>query len=92
MYLQEVLFKLSWILASEWDVCLMDAFFFFSAYVHSNKRDICIPLCDQKISLHSERLGQNFNESINFLDRIVMNQRNADQAFVHVYLGFERVH
>ena len=30
MYLQEVLFKPSWMLASERDVCLMGAFFFLT--------------------------------------------------------------
>ena len=39
MYLQEVLFKPSWMLASERDVCLMDAFFFL---VYSNKNDFCL--------------------------------------------------
>ena len=34
MYLQEVLFKLSWVLASERDVCLMDAFFFLFLYFY----------------------------------------------------------
>ena len=37
MDLQEVLFKPSWVLASERDVCLMDAFF---SFLHLNKHDI----------------------------------------------------
>ena len=41
MYLQEVLFKPSWMLASEWDVCLMDAFFFL---VYSNKKRLLSPV------------------------------------------------
>ena len=44
MYLQGVLFKPSWILASERDVRLMDAFFFL--LVHSNKHDTCLPLVE----------------------------------------------
>jgi len=43
MYFQEVLFKPSWILASERDVRLMDAFFFFFLVVHSKKHDTCLP-------------------------------------------------
>jgi len=76
MYFQEVLFKPSWVLASEWDVCLMDAFFLLLAL--SNTHDFCLPLCIIKFSLHSERLIQNLNESIDLFDRVVMNQRNAD--------------
>jgi len=76
MYFQEVLFKPSWILASERGVCLMDAFFLLLAL--SNKHDFCLPLRIIKFSLHSERLIQNLNESIDLFDRVVMNQRNAD--------------
>jgi hypothetical protein len=44
MYLQEVLFKPSWVLASERDVCLMDAPFFY---------------LQEQILLYLERLIQN---------------------------------
>jgi len=51
MYFQEVLFKPSWILASERDVRLMDAPFFL--LVHSNKHDTRL---QSKISLESKCL------------------------------------
>ena len=90
MYLQAVLFKPSWILASERDVCLMDAFF-YSPYIFV--RIFCIvaygiPI---KFSLYFERLIQNCKESIDLLDRIVVNQRNANYGFIHIHFGFESV-
>lgn len=42
MYLQEVLFKLSWVLASERDVCLMDALLFL-VFLSEHDLIFCLP-------------------------------------------------
>ena len=68
----------------------MDAFF-YSAYIFVHILCTVAYGVSMKFSFHFKRLIQNRKEPIDLLDRVVVNQRNANYGFIHIHFGFERV-